>query len=348
MPRSKLTRYFLAGLIFITTLASTTACSQAVVSMVQIGVQAPDFTLEAVHGGSYHLADLAGRTVLLSFINTQAKVGLATADPSRAQIVFLKSMHEQYSPKGLVVLIVDAARVEMGSSPKQDDLINFTYDWKLDSIPLLDDRKSATARAYGVSMTPVTFLIGADGTIQQRWDGFASASQLALSIEPLLGIPAFRSTDSASNSPTSPAPVCPGETQPQARFAGVGLARSFSKEIWVVDKGQPWEAGGNYPLQWIIIDEQNLAGDGLLTLQVSAHDLDSDKRLGLVNQQLDPLPVDEVRGLLSGKAGDLPKVFLLPITVSLEKPGCLQIDASVFREGSSTAIYSGQVIVAAK
>jgi len=156
------------------------------------GSVAPDFQLEAVRGGSYHLADLSGQVVLLSFINTQAEAASGTADPSRAQIVFLKSMQEQYGPKGLVVMIVDAARIATGSDPGPDQLINFTYDWQLDQVVVLDDPDSSVAKDYAVTSTPTTFLMSADGIIQQRWDGFASASQLALSIEPLVGAPAHR------------------------------------------------------------------------------------------------------------------------------------------------------------
>jgi peroxiredoxin len=153
------------------------------------GAVAPDFSLPMVRGGSFQLADTPRQVILLSFINTQAEATSATSDPSRAQIVFLKSMQQQYGPKGLVVLIVDATRLAAGKQPSEDQLINFTYDWQLDNIPVLDDRDSSIAKVYNVKSTPVTFLIGADGIIQQRWDGFASASQLGLSIEPLVEVP---------------------------------------------------------------------------------------------------------------------------------------------------------------
>ena len=207
------------------------ACVTTGQSKIQQGTSAPDFSLQAVRGGSYQLTNLAEKVVLLSFINTQAVAASGTADPSRAQIVFLKSMEGQYGTKGLVVLIVDAARVATGKYPGQDKLINFTYDWQLDTIPLLDDPRGAVANSYAVKSTPVTFLIGADGIIQQRWDGFASASQLALALETLVGPPIQRQTDSGQTAPTSQVAACPNETPNQARFAGVGLARPLSDEL---------------------------------------------------------------------------------------------------------------------
>jgi len=326
------------------TISSSAACGTGGTAAVQPGSQAPDFTLEAVREGSYHLQDLQGKVVLLSFLNSQAEAS-ATPEPSRSQIVFLKSMLEQYGLNEMMVLIVDAARLRTGKQPTKDDLINFTYNWQLDTIPVLVDPKGATTHSYGVSDTPTTFLIGTDGLIQQRWDGSATAPQLAFAIETLVGARASRATSAAK--PVTDI-TCSGETPLQAKFAGIGLARSLSNEIWAVDSGYAWSSGGAFPLQWIIIDEQSLVGGGKLTLKVIAHYLDSDNRLGLVNQQLQPLPADEVRGLLVGEIGKLPNVYLLPFTISLEKPGCLQIDAYIFREGDSRAIYSGQVIVTVK
>jgi hypothetical protein len=279
--------------------------------------------------------------VLLSFLDTQAEAS-PTPEPSRSQLVFLKSMLEQYGPRGMVVVIVDATRLRTGLQPTKGELVNYTYDWQLEAIPVLIDPESETTRAYGVVETPTTFLIGADGIIQQRWDGTVTAPQLALAIEALIGLPAALAT--SATTPGS-GDACPGEAPSQARFPGVGLARSLSSEIWVVDSGQSWRSGEPFPLQWIFIDEQNLAADGPVTLSVVAHYPESDDPLELVHLQLRPLPLDEARGLLAGETGRLPKVYLLPLSVSLENPGCLQVDAYVFRDGLPTAIYSGRAIV---
>lgn len=337
----RLIRCLLSAAAVLLAAGSTAACQADGTAATRPGSQAPDYALDSARDGSFHLQDRRGQMVLLSFLDTQAEAS-PTPEPLRSQLVFLKSMLEQYGPRGMVVVIVDATRLRTGLQPTKDELVNYTYDWQLEAIPVLIDPESETTRAYGVVETPTTFLIGADGIIQQRWDGMVTAPQLALAIEALIGVPAALAT-----SATTPASgdVCPGEASSQARFPGVGLARSLSSEIWVVDSGQSWRSGEPFPLQWIFIDEQNLAGDGPVTLSVVAHDPESDDPLELVHLRLWPLPLDEARGLLAGETGRLPKVYLLPLSVSLENPGCLQVDAYVFRDGLPTAIYSGRAIV---
>jgi peroxiredoxin len=341
----KLIRYFLAG-VMLFALGSSAACGAGGASTVQTGTRAPDFTLEAVRGGSYHLQDLRGKAVLLSFINSQAEAS-ATPEPSRSQIVFLKSMMEQYEPKGMVVLIVDAARIRIGKQPTKDDLINFTYDWQLDNIPVLIDKEGSTAHLYGVSDTPTTFLIGPDGNIQQRWDGFASASQLALALEALVGPPVQRQTDSGQTTPTSQAAACPNETPNQARFSGVGLARPLSDELWVVDGGQPWGTGAAFPLQWILLDNQNITQQTPLHIQVIGQYTDNPQVILLVDQSMELLSPDMASGLLSGDAAP-PTVYSLVTTVFLERPGCLEVRAVVTREGTTARTYQGSLVISAR
>ena len=328
---------------FIIVLASS--CASAVT--LEPGATAPDFSLPIVRGGSFRLADHAGEVVLLSFINTQAEATSATSDPSRAQIVFLKSMREQYGPKDLIVLIVDVAHVATGRQPSQDQLINFTYDWQLDNIPVLDDSEGSVATSYAVKSAPATFLISADGIIQQRWDTFASASQLALSIEALVGAPAHRPTDSALSITTPVTTSCPNEAQSQAKFAGVGLARPLSEELWVVDGGQPWGIGSAFPIQWILLDTKNLTQQAPMHIQVVGQYPDSQQLITLSNQSMELLDVDVASGLLSGAASP-PPVYSLVASIFLEQPGCLQVWAVVTRDGNTIPVYQGSLTIAAR
>ena len=323
------------------------ACGCGSAVTLEPGAVAPDFSLPKVRGGSFQLADIPGQVLLLSFINTQAEATSVTADPSRAQIVFIKSMHQQYGPKGLVVLIVDAARIATDKQPSQDELINFTYDWQLEDIPVLDDSDGSVARSYAIASTPVTFLIGADGVIQQRWDGFASASQLALSIEPLVGAPVHRQVDVVETLVTPPTITCPNEAPPKAKFSGVGLARPLSEELWVVDGGGSWGTGADFPVQWILLDAQNLAQQMPLHIEVIGQYTDTQQIVPLSDQSMELLPSDIASGLLSGDA-DPPTIYSLVTTVSLERSGCMEIQAVVTREESTVPLYQGNLVVSSR
>jgi hypothetical protein len=131
--------------------------------------------------------------VLLSFLDARSKpLSRIVADPSRGQLVFLKSMAQQYASKGLAVVIVGCDGLSHGHTLVPRALLNLNYDWQLDGVPVLWDDYQATALRYGVFTLPTTFLVASDGRIQRRWDGFVAPAQLALTVESLLGPPLFR------------------------------------------------------------------------------------------------------------------------------------------------------------
>jgi peroxiredoxin len=137
--------------------------------------------------GTFSLPSYAGHPVLLSFLDTQATAA-KTGDPSRAQVVFLKSMERQNEAYGLRVVIIDAADVVGKPEPSREMLTNYGFDEALpSSIRVFGDRGGAVARAYGVTTVPMTFLIDQRGVIRQHWDRFASAAELDFAIGPLVG-----------------------------------------------------------------------------------------------------------------------------------------------------------------
>jgi hypothetical protein len=153
---------------------------------LEAGMRTPALTGDGVRGGTVDLAQLRGHVVLVSFLNSRAEATME-GDPSRAQIVFLRSMQRQHERFGLRVIVVDAAELTGAGTPSHDDLVNYTYDWNLDSaIAVLRD-EGTFARRFGVEHAPTTFLIGSDGVVRKRWDRFAPAAQLDLSIRLLEG-----------------------------------------------------------------------------------------------------------------------------------------------------------------
>jgi peroxiredoxin len=339
--------FFCATLLFCFALLAGCSGPKPPAIALKPGTPVADFTLPGARSGTFHLKDLRGQVVLLSFINTQADAFSPTPSPSRAQIVFLKSMKQQYGPKGLTVLIVDAAQVETGKQPTTDEVINFTYNWQLDTIPVLLDEDGKVRSQFGVSIVPTTFLIGADGIIQQHWDGLAIASQLALAIEAIVGGPFYRATPAGDVTPTVASKSCAGEGMAQAKFSGLGLARSFSDEIWAVDKGEAWKVGAGYPLQWIVLDRLDKAGKDKLKLKVTGQYFDSESFV-LIEQPLELVPEDEAHGFLGAGSDSLLKVFMLTTSISLQKPGCLQVQAVITDQQSGAALYNGETVVSVK
>lgn len=138
-------------------------------------------------GGTFSLRSYAGHPVLLSFLDTQATAA-RTGDPSRAQVVFLKSMERQNGAYGLRVVIIDAADVVLKPEPSREMLTNYGFDQALpSSIQVLGDHGGVVARAYRVTTVPMTILIDQRGAIRQRWDRFATAADLDFAIRPLVG-----------------------------------------------------------------------------------------------------------------------------------------------------------------
>jgi hypothetical protein len=141
------------------------------------------FLGDAVRGGTVSLGQLRGHEVLLSFLNTAAPPG---SDPSRAQVVFLRSMETQHRQAGLRVVIVDAAKEATGRASSKDELVNFTYDWALPAeLAVLPDDGSL-ARRYDVRKVPTTVLLDRNGAVARRWNGFAPAAELDLAVRGLL------------------------------------------------------------------------------------------------------------------------------------------------------------------
>ena len=322
------------GLFLLLVGCNRTGTVEDAANIPRLGDPAPNFSLQTVREGeTIHLAELAGQTVLLSFLNTQTEVS-ATPEPSRNQIVFLRSMMDQYAGKGTAVFIIDATQLATGQQPTQDELINFTYNWNLDTIPVLsgsDD--NSVAAQYGVTQLPTTVLIDGDGIIRQRWEGFASASQLAFALQEEVGLPTYSEADASIATKQ-----CVDETAVQAKFAGLPLARSLSREIWLVDGGQAWPQGEEWAVQWLILTTQPIAD---LQIQIHAQHKTNPEASYSLAGELTPIPENEAAGLLVDPTQLVGQVYSVITPIQLTRPGCYQLEVSI-NDQSDNIIYTGQ------
>ena len=98
---------------------------------------------------------------------------LGVDDASRSQLVFLQSALEQYGERGLTVAVGFHGDVPA----------TIAGDWNLGRIRVLEPSLA------GVETTPTTLLVGPDGRVVRRWQGFASPADLGLTLRQLLGPP---------------------------------------------------------------------------------------------------------------------------------------------------------------
>jgi peroxiredoxin Q/BCP len=136
-------------------------------SLIDPGKKAPAFTLKDQNGEAHRLSDYAGRPVILYFYPKDDTPG-CTTESCDFQSKLPKFRPSQAAVFGISIL-------DEKSKAKFAAKHGLTF-------PLLADADHAVAEKYGVwqeksrygrkymGIVRTTYLIGADGKIQQRWD----------------------------------------------------------------------------------------------------------------------------------------------------------------------------------
>ena len=120
------------------------------------GVVTPPLELADVDGKTHRLADYRGKTVLLNFWATWC-------EPCREEMPSIERLRAQLAGKPFAVL---AANV--GESAEKAR--GFAATMPL-GFPLLLDRDTKVARAWGARVLPATYLIGPDGVARFSYFG---------------------------------------------------------------------------------------------------------------------------------------------------------------------------------
>lgn len=126
------------------------------------GAEAPRLELSSIEGGTVHLAEVLSRHRLV------AVVFWATwCAPCRVELRRLAELDTELGDDfGVVAVSVDAGEVEVVRSYLAEHPVPFPV--------VLDDRREAVD-GFAVSSLPTTFLVGADGEVQQVHRGFVGS-----------------------------------------------------------------------------------------------------------------------------------------------------------------------------
>lgn len=122
---------------------------------LQIGVTAPDFSLDSESGKKITLRDFQGSPILVHF-------WASWCGPCFYEFPALEKLHQQFEKEGLVLLAINAdfGRLEEARTKVKEFLIQVPV-----TFPILYDFQEETAAVYKVQGLPSTYLIGRDGKV---------------------------------------------------------------------------------------------------------------------------------------------------------------------------------------
>ena len=158
------------GKIFVLALALSMlgACSQG--SAIEVGANAPDFSLSDINGKTVSLSAFSGKVVILDFF-------ASWCPPCRQEIPDFIELEKAYGDKGFAMIGV--ALVSAGEAKEFAGKTGINYP------VLVDDGKAS--EIYGpIRSIPTTFIIDKAGKIVKIYIGFRKKSVFEADIKELL------------------------------------------------------------------------------------------------------------------------------------------------------------------
>lgn len=137
----------------------------------QAGGPVPDFEYTALDGSPMNLADQRGRVVVINFF-------ASWCDPCRQEAADLEQVWREYQDQGVQFFGI---AYKDADSKAQAFLDEFDV-----SYPSTVDPSNRTARSYGLTGVPETFVIDQQGLLVRHFLGPISQSQLSQELDRLL------------------------------------------------------------------------------------------------------------------------------------------------------------------
>lgn len=141
------------------------------------GKPAPEFALADLDGVSWSLSQLRGSVVLLNF-------WASWCEPCRRELPQLQRLHERHSADGLVVL---------GVSDEDPSKARMHVEELGIGYPSLFDVDGTVMQTYQIHAIPTSLIVGRDGQLLKRMEGYTPAGAVEKALKPLL-------SDAASDS----------------------------------------------------------------------------------------------------------------------------------------------------
>jgi peroxiredoxin len=132
-------------------------------SIVEVGENAPDFTLVNLEGEEIRLSELRGKGVVINFWATWC-------NPCKREMPLIEEQYQIVKDQGIEILAVNIAESNLAVS---------SFIKRLGvTFPVLLDSDRAVTQRYGVGALPSTFFINKDGIVVEHFVGEMNESIL--------------------------------------------------------------------------------------------------------------------------------------------------------------------------
>ncbi|MBD1371294.1 thiol-disulfide oxidoreductase ResA [Hazenella sp. IB182357] len=138
---------------------------------VDVGDQAPDFTLQTLDGNQVKLSELKGKAVMLNFWGTWCK-------PCREEMPAMQDAYNKYHKLGFEIVAINVGETEVAVQ-------QFVDQYKL-SFPTVLDEEKEVQRQYDVGPLPSSFFISSEGVIVNKIEGALDLQRLEYYVTQIL------------------------------------------------------------------------------------------------------------------------------------------------------------------
>lgn len=148
---------FIGRKLFVTVLFAFTILISTPSLALNIGEQAPDFTLKSMSGENLNLSEQRGNIIVINF-------WASWCGPCRIEMPILQEFHDQYQDLGVAV---------WGVNVEQQNQAGIDYIRELGvDFPIFFDEKNELSATYNVEAMPTTVIIDRNGKVRAVFRGY--------------------------------------------------------------------------------------------------------------------------------------------------------------------------------